>query len=212
MSLKQKSKRAESALSALEASHQLRILTRGLIAVLCVVSVFMFLFWPSLSGYATLPLPLLVVGFGCLRVFGKMMHSMLWIRGHVTRRRSTHWFAASLESITDFLLKGFAALILSGAAFAASTMDIPALGIVAASMLLLATLIEKPCRGLFPNATSEERRERLRRQTRESLSMAVLETESAPKFPVCPSTRKSETRNKDVCVQEATIRMIEQAG
>ncbi|WP_145219928.1 hypothetical protein [Planctomycetes bacterium TBK1r] len=170
-----------TAILALEASHQLRLAIRGVIAVLCVVAVFLFLFFPEFSGYATLSLPMLVVAFMGLRFFGRTARLMGAVGGRFSRRRRGRLATAVVSSVSSFVLKGFIGFLLASAAVIGSTYELPYVGFVAVVLLLAAVLSNYPGRGLFPGMRYEERRERLRRQSQEALACASFDALVAPR-------------------------------
>ncbi|MCS7471211.1 hypothetical protein NZK35_31525 [Stieleria sp. ICT_E10.1] len=183
-----------AAVAAFEASHQLRLVIRGTIAVLCVAAVFLFLYFPDHSGVATFPLPMLVIAFALLRFFAKVLHLVIDTASRsgragssqtkasraTSRAAASHWSVALAASASDYLFKALIAFVLSMTVVVGATYEIPLLGIVAALTLLVATLVNRPCRGLFPDASQEEQRDRVRRQTRESLACAALESQYVP--------------------------------
>ncbi|PAY20258.1 hypothetical protein CKO51_07450 [Rhodopirellula sp. SM50] len=166
---------------ALEASHQLRLTIRGVIAVLCVVAAFLFLFFPEFSGYATLSLPMLVVAFMGLRFVGRTARLFGAVSGRFSRRRRGRLATAVVSSASSFVLKGFIGFLLASVAVIGSTYEVPYVGFVAAVLLLAAVLANYPGRGLFPGIRYEERRERLRRQTQEALAFASYDALVAPR-------------------------------
>ncbi|QDV42416.1 hypothetical protein Enr13x_22630 [Stieleria neptunia] len=174
------SRKMSVAVAAFEASHQLRLVIRGTIAVLCVAAVFLFLYFPDHSGASTFPLPMLVVAFALLRFVAKLLHRFIDTGGPSSRGRGSHWSVALAASASDYLLKGLIAFALAITVVIGATYELPLLGIVAALTLLVATLVNRPCRGLFPDASLAERRDRVRRQTRESLACAALESQYVP--------------------------------
>ncbi|PAY21015.1 hypothetical protein CKO51_02920 [Rhodopirellula sp. SM50] len=200
-----------AAVAAFEASHQLRLVIRGTIAVLCVAAVFLFLYFPDHSGVATFPLPMLVIAFALLRFVAKVLHLFIDTASQsaragssagasqtkasraTSRATASHWTVALAASASDYLFKALFAFVLSITVVVGATYEIPLLGIVAALTLLVATLVNRPCRGLFPDASQEERRERVRRQTRESLACAALESQYVP----MATSRRREMRRVD---------------
>ena len=179
-----------AAVAAFEASHQLRLVIRGTIAALCVAAVFLFLYFPDHSGVATFPLPMLVIAFALLRFFAKVLHLFINTasqsgqakasQGKASRASASHWSVALAASASDYLFKALVAFALAITVVVGATYELPLLGVAAALPLLAATLVNRPCRGLFPDASQEERRDRVRRQTREALACAALESQYVP--------------------------------
>ncbi|WP_372895153.1 hypothetical protein [Stieleria sp.] len=197
------SRAVSAAVAAFEASHQLRLVIRGTMAVLCVAAVFLFLYFPDHSGVATFPLPMLVIAFALLRFVAKVLHLFIDTASRLaqtassqtkaSRATTSHWTVALAASASDYLFKALLAFVLSITVVVGATYEIPLLGIVAALTLLVATLVNRPCRGLFPDASQEERRDRVRRQTRESLACAALESQYVP----MASSQRREVRRVD---------------
>lgn len=207
MSVTSKSKLARHALPAFEASLQLRLIARGAITVLCVAAVFLFLFFPDRSGLATFALPALVIVFAALRVLGTLAYTVIWFRSGDTQQRRGSWLRSVIIRSFEFFVTSATALILSGIAVTGSVMNIFPLGAAAAMILLLATLIEKPFHGLFPNSSYVDRKLRLVRQTRSSLENAVLESGT-----LCEFSKHVETpKPADTSPREKTIPMVERA-
>ncbi|QEG01962.1 hypothetical protein Mal15_60450 [Stieleria maiorica] len=171
--------------TAFEASHQLRLVTRGMIAVLCVVAVFLFLFFPDHSGAVTFPIPMLVIAFAVLRAFARFTHLLIFRPGRSMRPRHSYRSVSLAVSASDFLIKATVAFLMATTIVIGSTYDFPHVGIVAALCLLVATLVNRPWGGLFPDASREEQRDRVRRQTRESLAQAALEAGIVPEVRPC---------------------------
>ncbi|WP_182870792.1 hypothetical protein [Stieleria mannarensis] len=189
--------------TAFEASHLLRLVTRGMIAVLCVVAVFLFLFFPDHSGAVTFPIPMLVIGFAVLRAFARFTHLLIFRPGRSMRPRRSHRGLALAASASDYLIKAMVAFLLATTIVVGSTYDFPYVGIVAALLLLMATLVNRPWGGLFPDASREEQRDRVRRQTRESLAQAALEAGGVPEV---------RTRSRDRQVGQIRAALSEGSG
>ena len=148
----------------------MRIALRVLICVALVVAVFSFLFFPPATRFATYPIPVAIVLFAVLSGFERTIRGFLrwWYR-----KKKSHIVNAQGRSGTSFMLavvKAMAALLLAAVMIAATIYSIPALGIAAAVILLVATVIESPQLGFFTTSSEIDKTARLRRQTLDSLA------------------------------------------
>lgn len=175
--------------AALEASHLLRNALRVTAAMLCVISVYLFLLHPTFGGYLAVGLPLCVVLMGALR----LVAIFACFLGRSGNYHQVHLGSRLYHLMVEFVtlsLTTLGALVLAGAIVSASIMEIPSLGVVAAVALLLLVLIDPTTmRSAKRREFNQRHRARLQRQTLEALQIARSETEAVAKISTGPTSR-----------------------